>query len=657
MILQDEAKTKEQLISELAALRQRVAELEALGSERKRMEEALRESEERYRTLFEQKLEGVVIIDEKKNILLANQAAAKMFGFDSVEEVRGANPFDFIPQEERERALRALTKDMFEHNLRQINGFRLINKAGEEIWISALGTLIEYQGKPAGLVSFRDITNCKRIEEALREKSELFEKTFTSQLDAIFILDVGDPPVIIDCNPAALEMFGYTRQEVLGRTTAFLHVDETTLKKFQGLLYPAIEKRGFFYLPEFAMKRKDATVFPTEHSVVPLKNQQGERIGWVSVVRDITGRKRVEAALQQSEKKYRDLVENLSDAIYTVDEKGVITYVSPVAESLSGYSPSELIGRSFTEFVYGEDLPYTLERFQRGFSGYTEPHEHRVLTKSGDIRWVRHSSRPVFMGDRIIGFHGVLADITERKLAEEKEKQLQQELYLSSRLAAIGELAAGVAHEIDNPLTGILGFSQRLLRKSTDEEVSQGLEIIHSEAQRAAKVIENLLTFARRREPKKQYCDINDILLKALELRAYELKTSNIEIDLNLAPSLPKIMVDFQQIQEVFLNIILNAEQAMSEANRGGRLSIKTQPVRDYIKISFADDGPGIPAEHFSKLFNPFFTTRREKGGTGLGLCICHGIVAEHGGRIYAKSKLGKGATFFVELPVDGGSY
>ncbi|MDH5781254.1 MAG: ATP-binding protein, partial [Dehalococcoidia bacterium] len=246
----------------------------------------------------------------------------------------------------------------------------------------------------------------------------------------------------------------------------------------------------------------------------------------------------------------------------------------------------------------------------------------------------------------------VFRDVSERKQAEEREQELQQELYLSSRLAAVGELAAGVAHQINNPLTGVLGFSQRLLRKSTDQEVSQDLRRIYNEAERAAKVVQNLLTFARRREPKKEYSDVNDIVQSALELRAYELKTSNIEVVTDLAPSLPQIMLDFHQIQEVFLNIILNAEQVMTEAHSGGRLTIKTEERKGYIRTTFTDDGPGIAREHLNKLFDPFFSTRGERGGTGLGLSVCHGIITEHGGRIYAKNKLGKGATFFVELPL-----
>jgi signal transduction histidine kinase len=238
------------------------------------------------------------------------------------------------------------------------------------------------------------------------------------------------------------------------------------------------------------------------------------------------------------------------------------------------------------------------------------------------------------------------------KESEKKEKQLQQELDRSRRLASIGKLAAGVAHEINNPLTGIIGFSERLMRANTDEKINQDLGRINSEARRVAKVVSNLLTFARQREPKKQYADVNDILQSSLELRAYELKTSNIEVVTNLAPNLPEIIADFPQIQEVFLNIILNAEQVMTEAHGRGKLSIKTRQIKDRIRVSFTDDGPGIPDEHLDKLFDPFFTTRWEKGGTGLGLSACHSIVTEHGGKIYVESQLGKGATFIVELPL-----
>lgn len=365
-------------------------------------------------------------------------------------------------------------------------------------------------------------------------------------------------------------------------------------------------------------------------------------------------RRRMEAALKDSEDRYRSLVKNVKLGIFksTPGATGKFLEVSSAMEEITGYSREELLQMNVSDlYVHPEKREAILAEIASAKGKTTRELPFR---KKDGTEIVVSDTKVAVRDDagKVLYFDGIIEDITGRKQAEEREKGLQQELYLSSRLAAIGELAAGVAHEINNPLTGILGFSQRLLRKSTDEKLSRDLEVIHSEAQRVAKVVENLLAFARRREPRKQYADINDVLQKALELRDYQLKTGNMEVALDLASSLPKIMVDFRQIQEVFLNIILNAEQAMSEANGGGRLSIKTQRARDYIRISFADDGPGIPDEYFDKLFDPFFTTRGEKGGTGLGLSLCHGIVAEHGGKIYAKSKPGKGATFFVELPL-----
>ncbi|MDH5695202.1 MAG: ATP-binding protein [Dehalococcoidia bacterium] len=358
--------------------------------------------------------------------------------------------------------------------------------------------------------------------------------------------------------------------------------------------------------------------------------------------------------LKRSEERLRTLVESGLDFLMIVNSDGTIRFASLSIERRLGYKPEELIDKNAFELIHQQDLPDFGDVFTELVHnpGVSQRIELRLQHKDGSWHAIEGVGRNLLNDPLVAGVVINCHDVTERKQAEEREKQLQKELNLASRLASVGRLAAGIAHEINNPLTAILGFSQRLLRKSTDAKVNRDLEIIRSEAQRAANVVENLLTFARRREPKKEYSDINDIVQKALQLRAYELKTNNIEVVTDLAPSSPKAMVDFHQIQQVFLNLILNAEQAMSEASRGGKLTIKTQDIKDYIRISFTDDGLGIPAEHLDKVFDPFFTTRGEGSGTGLGLSVCHGIVAEHGGRIYARSKPGKGTTFFVELPI-----
>jgi PAS domain S-box-containing protein len=368
---------------------------------------------------------------------------------------------------------------------------------------------------------------------------------------------------------------------------------------------------------------------------------------------ELRERKLAEEALERQKAYFQQLFDNSPDAIVLVDTVDRIVDVNKGFETLFGYRASEIKGQPINDVIVPEDrIEEASALSQTGFNSEVVRLETVRKCKDDSLINVAIVGYPIRLGNETAGGCVIYSDITERKHAEEREEQLQQELYLSSRLAAIGELAAGVAHEINNPLTGILGFSQRLLRKSTDEEARRGLERIHSEAQRAAKVVGNLLTFARRREPKKQYTDINEIVQKALELRAYELKTGNIEVITEFTSSLPWTMADFHQMQEVFLNIILNAEQAMTETNHGGRLTIKTEEGKRCLRISFADEGSGIAKENLDKLFDPFFSTRGERGGTGLGLSICHGIVTEHGGRIYAKSKAGKGATFFVELPV-----
>jgi len=224
---------------------------------------------------------------------------------------------------------------------------------------------------------------------------------------------------------------------------------------------------------------------------------------------------------------------------------------------------------------------------------------------------------------------------------------------MTERLASIGELASGIAHELNNPLTSVIGFSQLLMEKNPADDVKEDLSLIYSEAQRAAGTVKNLLTFARKHLPVKQLSQINNVIEDVLKLRAYEQKVNNIEVNRRFASDLPEIMVDYFQMQQVFLNLVINAEYFMTQAHNKGMLTITTERFDDIVRISCADDGPGISKENLSRIFNPFFTTKEVGKGTGLGLSICHGIVTGHGGSIYARSRLSKGATFVVELPIN----
>ncbi|GAF82152.1 unnamed protein product, partial [marine sediment metagenome] len=275
--------------------------------------------------------------------------------------------------------------------------------------------------------------------------------------------------------------------------------------------------------------------------------------------------------------------------------------------------------------------------------------EFRVMTKDGRAIWISGRGARIMHGGRLAGLVS-FTDITE-------QKQRNEQLMMADRLASVGELAAGTAHELNNPLTSVIGFSQLLMEEDISDDAREDVELIYKEAQRAANVIKNLLTFARKHAPMKQLNQINNIIEDVLKLRAYEQKVNGIKVKRQLAPDLPEIMVDYFQMEQVFLNIIINAEYFMIEAHNRGTLTVTTKKQNGNVRISIADDGPGISKENLRQIFNPFFTTKEAGKGTGLGLSICHGIMSEHGGQIYAGSQPGKGATIVVELPINSADH
>lgn len=255
------------------------------------------------------------------------------------------------------------------------------------------------------------------------------------------------------------------------------------------------------------------------------------------------------------------------------------------------------------------------------------------------------------IGIGLLVLYGALSHLVWRSWR--RITQQQTALVMADRLASLGELVSGVAHELNNPLTSVIGFSDLLLeRENIPEDIKEDLKTVNREAQRTASIVRNLLTFARQHPQEKQTADMNKLIQAMLELRAYEQKVNNIQVITNFAPDLPQITANSFQLQQVFFNIIINAEYFMIEAHGKGILTITTERTGDFVRVSFADDGPGIPKANLNRIFDPFFTTKEVGKGTGLGLSICHGIVTEHHGKIYAESEPGKGATFFVALPV-----
>jgi PAS domain S-box-containing protein len=363
----------------------------------------------------------------------------------------------------------------------------------------------------------------------------------------------------------------------------------------------------------------------------------------------LTGLEQGNIALLESEVRYRTILEDMEEGYYEVDLAGNITFVNGSICRILGYGSEEVIGTNYRSYV-GEEKPIQIYKDVNSVyrTGKTAKwFSWEFLTKSGEARFIEASVAQRFNAQgEVIGFRGIFNDVTERKAIE-------RQVLMTSKLASIGELASGVAHELNNPLTGVMGYAQLLVdNKDLPLEVKSDLNKVYQESQRAAKIVQNLLSFARRRKPEKGYFDVNELIQKTLELRSYELKISNIKVWFNLASELPEIKADYYQIQQVILNIVINAEQALIETGRQGKITVTTSTVENSIRISIADSGPGIPKENINRIFDPFFTTKEVGKGTGLGLSVCHGIVTAHGGNIYAESEDGKGAEFIIDLPI-----
>ena len=263
-------------------------------------------------------------------------------------------------------------------------------------------------------------------------------------------------------------------------------------------------------------------------------------------------------------------------------------------------------------------------------------------------RWYMLSAVPLLMEDDTASEDEILLvlnDVTE-------QRQQQERLLEHSRLASVGELAAGVAHEINNPLAAIHGLSELLQTENWPDQVSEDARKIQEAAERAAKIVQNLLSFARKSEPEKRYLDVGSIVDQALELKAHDFELENIHVGIHHSERAPLTMLDEHQMVQVLLNLFTNAEQAIKDRGGPGEITVTIRLLEDTVRISVSDDGPGIREEHLRSIFDPFFSTKEVGGGTGLGLSICYGIVREHGGEMWVESEEGFGATFHVELPV-----
>ena len=334
--------------------------------------------------------------------------------------------------------------------------------------------------------------------------------------------------------------------------------------------------------------------------------------------------------------------------------KSIFGYPSDAAESL--VQPFDV-----SRFVDPQARHELIEKLDR--DGHVSEHLLRLRRVDGAPIWVEVSataSYPEAPSPKpqaaSLSIEAIVRDVSDRKKRDDQSRDGRYQMLQAEKMAALGQTISGVAHELNNPLATILSWSERLAERNVDEKTRQGLEIILGEAERAARIVRNLLTFARKRQTTRAMVDLNQVVRETLALRAYEQKVSNIQVVEALATGLPEVFADGHQIKQVLLNLIINAEQACLGANGRGTIVVRTMydADRGSAVLEVNDDGPGIPEQRQGKVFDPFFTTKEVGQGTGLGLTVAYAIAREHGGRIWLESRKGQGASFFVELPVSG---
>ena len=591
---------------------------------------------ERYRLVIETTNDAIVITDRQRRIAFANPAAVELLGRHGSligTPVRETVHPDHCPEVQQREAEAFVGRPQRYETV-------VVRPDGDHRIVSVSTAPLTEVGEVTGVVaSLRDVTAERRARDAVAQSEARYRNLFESATDAIYTLDLGG--AFTSVNRATCDISGYPREELLGRSSLPV-LDPADVAHVEEHFRATVGGESRRYECHFIRRNGERALLSVTNT--PIRHGSAV-VGVLGVARDVTEERRRAEALARSEARYTRLVESASDAIFTVDEHGAFTSLNRSLEESVGRPRDELLGVPFTDMVDPRDREGARQVFLRTMQGERTRLDFRYQHSSGDVRHGSIITTPILEGERVVGALGVVRDTTE-------ERRLTEQLLQQEKLAAIGQLVSGVAHELNNPLAGVMAFSQLLLATDGDATDQQSaLETIHAEAKRAAKIVANLLTFARQHQPERRATDINQVLLDTLELRRYTMRVQQIEIDVALDPGLPITWADQFQLQQVFLNLITNAEQALSGWRGEKRIVVRTWREGDTLLASVRDTGAGIEPGKADQIFNPFFTTKPVGQGTGLGLSISDGIVREHGGRIRVTSRPGEGATFVVELP------
>jgi PAS domain S-box-containing protein len=480
----------------------------------------------------------------------------------------------------------------------------------------------------------RDVTEEREKE---RRFTELFE---TLQEGVYFSTPDGK---LLDVNPALVAMLGYQNKQQL------LELEPTALNLDPGhapALGRGADDQGGIRTREIYLRRRDGATILCLDTSRAVRDDAGTIIRYQGTLTDISEQRRMEAQIRQQEQFRQRLLESFPDLILVVDLNERYTFVSSRIRDLLGYRPEDLVGKKIEDLQDHSPEFLALYRDVASNRQLFAACEYGALHRNGNWRTMRATASQLFDSEnKLSGVIISVRDITT-------EKKLEEQVIQSERLAAMGQMLGGFAHELNNPLTAILGMSELLQDGEANENRVRQLNTLHQQARRAAEIVQNLLYFSRPTAPGKTSVNLSELVDRTLHLHAYSLRKSNITVDFLKDDTLAQIYGDPHQLMQVFLNLVLNAEQAMREVREKGTLRIRLGKNEQHVWITFQDDGPGIAPDILPNIFDPFYTTKRPGRGTGLGLSICKAVLKEHGGNIEAAPAPGGGAVFTVYLPI-----
>ena len=479
----------------------------------------------------------------------------------------------------------------------------------------------------------RDVTEQREKEMRF---TELFE---TLQEGVYFSTPEGH---LLDANPALVSMLGYAEKgDLLAAESAALNFDPG-----QPVLGRAVDDRGGIRTREIKLRRKDGTAAVFLDSSRAVWDTSGNIIRYQGTLVDITEKRKMEQQLAQQEEFRRRLLESFPDLILVVDLEERYTFVSARSRDLLGYQPQDMLGKKISEL--DDHSPELAALYHEVVSGKQAFASAEYGARHHDGAWQTMRAAGSRLVDAEGKTNGVIISVRDITV----ERKLEQQVVQSERLAAMGAMIGGVAHELNNPLTSIMGVSELLQDTETNEVSRKQLAMLQQQARRAAEIVQNLTYFSRPPAPGKSRINLAEVVERTLNLHAYSLRKNNITVDFLKEAGVPYALGDPHQLMQVFLNLIVNAEQAIREARDKGTLRIRLGKGDNSVWVSFHDDGPGIPKENLASIFDPFYTTKRPARGTGLGLSICKSVMKEHNGSVEATNSPEGGSIFTVTLPI-----